>query len=174
MFENWMMIKWVLFFILSMSILFNMVVKVFDELIIKNELKIGSIYIFKSLGVVRFEEGEFGVLRLVYIDGVIVVFFIDNIVYVVGYDRYFSVGGFLLNKKFKYDSVLSLLIMLNIFLFIKVDFKYCEIKIVNVIIGLEVIDNELLVIMDEYYDVDYNNKEYLVIFKNRFDFEKLE
>tara|TARA_B100001245_G_C22890405_1_gene428776 strand:+ start:522 stop:1733 length:1212 start_codon:yes stop_codon:yes gene_type:complete len=168
------MIKRVLPFILSMSISPNMVAKASDESITKNELKIGSTYTFKSLGAVRFEEGEFGVSRLAYTDGAIAVSSTDNIVYVAGHDRHFSVGGFLLNKKPKHDSVSSLPIMPNILPFTKVDPKYRETKTANVITGLEVIDNELLVTTDEYYDADHNNKEHLVIFKNRLDLEKSE
>lgn len=130
-------------------------------------INVGSQYKLQTLGAYRIKQGKFGSSRFAWTVGPIAVADDDTIIYVAGHAHHFSVGGFSLTAELGLGSVEDLPIAPNVIPFAKVTPPFKPQGSANQITGLEILDQQLLVMSDEYYDADTNNNEFFVLFQDR-------
>lgn len=134
-----------------------------------SNIALGNNYTLNLVGGYRFQDGTFGDSRIGYAVGPIAVSSNDDMVYVAGHTHHFAVGGFAFNKEPQLGRLDMLPIIPSSVPFTRVSPPHKPQSSANRITGLEILGNQLLVMTDEYYDADGNNKENLVIFENRYD-----
>lgn len=127
---------------------------------------------FSSNGGYRFKIGTYGSSRVAYSNGRITFSPTDNLLYISGHGQHFSVGAYLLNTTPKHGDVSDFPIVPNGVPFAKITPNFTPTESANTITGLEVLDDSLLVMTDEYYDADEGNLENLIIFEDRLNLKE--
>lgn len=139
-----------------------------------NTVNLSDDYTLVSLGAYRIKAGTYGSSRLAYTSGAFTVSDDEKILYIAGHSQHFSIGAFEINKEPRYGPVERLPVLPSSQPFIKVHPNFISDGAANRITGIEILDDSLLVMTDEYYDANTNNVENLVVFENRYDLQKSE
>ena len=112
-----------------------------------------------------------GTSRIAYTSGTIAIADSGRTLYVSGHKEHFSIGGFSLEGAINSSKEIALE-ELNIapltLPFTKINPLFKPRSSADIVTGMEVIDDQLIIITDRYYDASHSNKENIVIFKNRF------
>ena len=140
----------------------------------KETVALGTKYELRSVGAFRLKQGTFGSSRFAWTVGPIAITDDDKELYVAGHNHHFSVGAFSLSEGAGIGEISQLPIASNSIPFVKVSPPLKPQGSANRITGLEVLNNQLLVMTDEYYDGNANNSEFLMIFDNRTNLDEAQ
>lgn len=131
--------------------------------------QLNDIYNVDVIGGYRFPPQQFGRSRVAYSPGPIAISDSEDIIYISGHSKKFSIGAFRLGIQHKLGAINTLPILSLYSPFVEISPQRRISNTADRVTGLEVLDKKLLVMTDEYYDADKNNRENLVIFSNRFE-----
>ena len=140
-----------------------------DYKIGKTSIPIGNHFNLKSKGAFRLDARSAGLSRAAYSSGPIAISNDERILYIAGHSQHFSVGSFAVNSKSSFGTIDSLPVANNFSPFINISPVNKPQQSANRIVGIEVVNGQLLVMSDEYYDADTNNSEFLVVFDQYLD-----
>lgn len=163
---------------ISLFLLFFLPVSAFgtssnqEELLTSNLETIGTKLELDFIGGYRLEAGTFGTSRFAFSPGAFAVSDDDKQVFVSGHTHHFSVGAFLLPSHPKKGHIGNYPIAKNFQPFVPISPPFKSTETANRITGIEILGDQLLVMVDEYYDADNNNKEHLVVFDNLSDLKR--
>ncbi len=154
----------------ALMLVANTIVNAAD--ISNQNVPLGNDFLLKPIGAFRFQEGTIGDSRVAYSVGPIAISEQDSKIYIAGHSHHFAVGEFQLEEIYELGDVDSLPILRSSTPFVKISPTHLIDGSADRITGLEVLDHQLLVMTDEYYDADNNNQENLVVFNDRFNLKK--